>query len=119
MESTMPFETYQQDDVTVVCLDDDMTDRVYLERTNFELHGLVEELDKPRMVLDLAEMSSITSAVLGVIMGLNLKIMRKKGVLHLCCLTPQVSDVFHLVKLDTILDVHASIDEAVQAANGK
>jgi anti-anti-sigma factor len=119
MGGAMSFESYEQGDVTVVCLTDDMTDRVTLERTNFELHGIVEELDSPRLVMDLSGMTAVTSAVLGVIMGVNLKITRKKGQLHICGLTAQVSDVFRLVKLDKILDIHPSVAAAVSAANAR
>ena len=45
---------------------------------------LVESMHSPRVVLSLLHVETITSKALGIIMGLDLKILRRKGHLRIC-----------------------------------
>jgi|GEM_PF-3320119 len=82
------------------------------------LRHLIEGTDRPRIVLDMEEVSSISSLMLGVIMALNLRIRRQRGQLRLCNLSPDIQVAFALVKIDSIIPIDSDVDDAVEAING-
>lgn len=112
-QSDQTFHVTRVQGVTIVEFLDDITDPFDLERTNQDLHTLVEDEDRPLIVLDLRRVGSINSRLLGVIMGLDVKVLRKKGKLRLCELQPQVREVFDLTRLRDILSIHKTRDEAL------
>ncbi|MCX5661995.1 MAG: STAS domain-containing protein [Planctomycetota bacterium] len=113
--SDQPFDIHVIDGVNVVEFHDDITDPFDLERTNQDLHTMVESEERPLIVLDLRNVASINSKLLGVIMGLDVKVLRKKGRLQLCAIQPQVQEVFDLTRLRDILSIHKTREAALAA----
>ncbi|MCC6579698.1 MAG: STAS domain-containing protein [Phycisphaeraceae bacterium] len=102
-------------DTSVIHVRSDINDRVMVEQLNLEVHALLEESTNPRMVIDFQGVREVSSAILGVVMGINLKVCRKRGQLRICEVGVELAEIFRLVKLDRILSVDATLQDALAA----
>lgn len=68
-----------------------------------------------RVVLDLSRLRFIDSSGLGAFISCLRKLYEKKGDLKLCAMSKQVRAVFELVRMQRVVDIHATRDEAVRA----
>lgn len=72
--------------------------------------------DSPKMmVLDLAGLDFICSLGLGSIVAAYLRMVRIEGRLRLVAPPTQVRELLRITKLDTLLEVHDSVDRAMTA----
>jgi len=101
--------------VHVVMFHHNIMDPIDVDTSNHDLYSLCDQTTRPRFLLDLENVDMINSKLLGVIMGLNLKVLRKQGELRLCGIKPRVREVLNLTRLDEILHVHGTCDEAMKA----
>ncbi len=91
-----------------------VTNRLVVERMNQEIHALLEaETERPRFVVDFTDVKEMSSSILGVMMSVNLKICRSGGELRLCGIRRALLDVLRLMRLDTILNIDPTFDEAL------
>ncbi len=86
----LPFTVQHSEGIHCIEFRHDLRDPFEVERTNQELHMIVEGSKQPLCVLNLCNVQTITSKLLGIIMGLDLKILRKQGQLRLCNIDPRV-----------------------------
>lgn len=70
---------------------------------------------KGNALLDLKNVRFIDSSGLGAILGCMRVIEGGGGGLRLCGLSPEVKKAVELVRMDRLLDVHATRDEALAA----
>lgn len=70
----------------------------------------------PRVVLDLGSVHFIDSTGLGIVLGALRRVRVAGGVLRVVVVEPQLTDLFTLLDLDTIFELHASVDAATSAA---
>ncbi len=64
-----------------------------------------------RIVLDMSRVNFIDSSGLGAIVGV-MKLLGKDRRLELASLTPNVTKVFRLTRMDTVFAIHASVEDA-------
>ncbi len=69
----------------------------------------------PRVILDLGAVDFIDSSGLGIVLGAVKRVRAAGGTLRVVIKEPQVRQVFALTKLDQILLLAASVDDAVTA----
>jgi anti-anti-sigma factor len=105
------FRTETQDGVTVVIFEDiqigpDARDPIY---------GLIENQEKPRIVVDLANIFALSSHALGILANFQNKVRAAGGGLKLCGVNPNLAQLFRLTKFDQIFEIHGTRDEAVRA----
>lgn len=94
-------------------------DRLDVEMMNYEIHALLEEMvGAPKFVVDFHNVQRVSSAVLGVLMGINLKVCRRRGEMRLCCLSRELLEVFVLMRLDTILNIDPTLNESLARIGG-
>ena len=103
--------TETQDGVTVVIFEDiqigpDARDPIY---------GLLENQEKPRIVVDLANILALTSHALGILANFQNKVRAAGGGLKLCGVNPNLAQLFRLTKFDQIFEIHGTREEAVRA----
>jgi anti-sigma B factor antagonist len=100
-------------DVTVVVpqgrLDASASPRLERALANCEAQGLL------KIVLNFSDTNYISSSSLRVILMHTRKLRQQGGDLKLCCLTDKISQVLSITGLDTILEVFADEELAVQA----
>jgi len=76
-------------------------------------------LANSKVVLDLSRVQFMDSSGLGAMLSCLRQLNARKGDLKLCGMSKQVRRAFELVRLDRILDIHASRAEAVRAFQSK
>jgi anti-anti-sigma factor len=105
------------DDVTIVCLGANMADIVYSKEVMQELLSLLEPRPPKRLLLNLADVEYLQSAVFGHLILLNQKAKAVGCELRLCELRPVVAQSFGTLKLDRILDVLQDEQSALEDWN--
>jgi anti-sigma B factor antagonist len=82
------------------------------------LLDLVLTWDCRRLVLSLAAVKRLTSAMLGKIISLHIKLQKMDGRLHLCNITPSVADVIRTMHLHQLFYMYPTEEEAVRSLQG-
>src|ERR1700730_14069623 len=82
-------------EVTVV----NFTDKKILDEQNIQIIGeqlfsLVEEMGRRKILLNFSNVEYLSSAALGKLITLNKKLQAATGKLVLCCIEPQIYEVF-------------------------
>ena len=104
----------RQGDIHIIeFMDTNVLDQVRIEQIRQELDQIVDRSGLPKMVVSFENVSHISSAVLGVLMSLDKKIRGKKGELRLAHISPSIRQVFTITKLDKVLKVYDTTDDAV------
>ena len=68
-----------------------------------------------KVVLDLSKLRFIDSSGLGAFISCLRRLKEKRGELKLCSVSKQVRSAFALVRMDRILEIHGTRDEALRA----
>lgn len=96
---------------TVVTISGQIT---FAEASDFSAHLARAISEKPqRLVLDFSAVSVITSAGIGVLLKLHQDVSKWDCQLWLVGLRPGVAEIITGSRLDQILDIAASIDDAL------
>ena len=69
-----------------------------------------------RLVLDLADLTYIASAGVGVFINAQHQVRKLGGSLQLVNPAPSVREVFGILGLEAIFTIHATVDQGVKAA---
>ena len=105
-----------QDDVTIAAI----LDRKILDESNIaeladQLGAVVASNDKPKMILDFANVSHMSSSALGMLITLHKRVREKNGQLRLCNIQPGIYEVFVITRLNEIFQIARSRAEALQS----
>ena len=91
------------------------------EHLDFETVGVFRrEVDSlggsgNRVVLDMSELQFVDSSGLGALLSLLRRLSSEGGDLRLAGVTPSVAALLSLVRLDQIIGIHESSEEAVRS----
>ena len=107
-------EVEQMGEVAVVSL----TNRKLLTEESIqavgeELFRLVEQSDRKKLLLNFSHIEHMSSAVLGLLIRLNKRVVMAGGKLVLCGIDPQLREVFEITKLDKVFPMYRDEQEAV------
>ncbi len=94
-------------------LDKSLLDQANIERVHEELRGLVTRVGYPKIVISFDNVNFISSAVLGMLMSLQKMIKKADGEMRLSHIGPKIMEVFKLTKLDKIVKIYRTTDEAL------
>ena len=102
--------------VTVV----EITDRKILDEVNIaqigeQLNSLAAEGESPKMVLDFAGVSHMSSSALGMLITLHKRVRERGGQLRLCNIQPGIYEVFVITRLNEIFQIFRSRAEAIDS----
>ena len=81
------------------------------------LEAVIDDADRA-VVLDLEQLSYISSSGLRVMLLIARKLQRQQAKFALCSLSDSIREVFEISGFDRIIPVHASRSEAVSAVAG-
>lgn len=101
-------------DVAVLCL----TGRLVLDDVDSPLRGEIERLVRDghvKLVLDLAAVSYIDSAGLGLLVAKFVSLRSRGGDLRLVHPTPRSMHLMTITNLATVFEIHATEDAAVRS----
>jgi anti-sigma B factor antagonist len=92
-----------------------LMDPMILEEIGRELYRLVDEEDRRRVVLDFEQVQYLSSQAIGIILTLNKKLASlKNSKLVLCGVGPKLLELLKITRLDRILTVKPTQQEAVK-----
>lgn len=85
-------------------------DRKILDESNIvelstQLFELVEKQKGIKLLLNFANVQYLSSTVLGKLITLNTRVNEDRGKLVLCCIRPQILEVFKITKLTKLFDI--------------
>ena len=101
-------------DVTVL----DLSGRLVLHDGDAVFRGIVNDLiarERLKIVVNLANVTSIDSAGIGVLVGRYLGVRRRGGDMKLANLTARSHRVMTITQLLNVFDCYDSIDDAIRA----
>jgi anti-sigma B factor antagonist len=73
----------------------------------------IKQANVPNIVLDFEKVDFLSSAVLRVLIKINVAIRERKGRLRLCSVKPKILEVFKITQLNKIFDIRQNVDAAV------
>ncbi|MCA1684680.1 MAG: STAS domain-containing protein [Planctomycetia bacterium] len=101
------------DGVTVVSfVDTKIVTEENIQEVGDQLYGLVEEGHK-KLLLNFGNVQYLSSAALGKLINLKKKVGAAKGKLKLCCIHPDLLEVFRITRLDQVFEIHAEEQAAL------
>jgi anti-sigma B factor antagonist len=120
-ETAKNFRVEDQGDVTVVTA---VTNQIVAENRD----DLYASIGRPGpggaagpkyVVLNLENVPQIQSAAIAILINFQKKVREAGGVLKVCGVTPNVLDVFRLIKMDQVFDIVGTTGQAVASFHGK
>jgi len=97
----------------------DMTRTDRAEELGEELMLLVQEMKVRLMVINFENVKHMSSMVIGKLVRL-LKFMRQKGgTVKLCCIDANVREIFRIMRMDKLVEILDSEEEAVRSFKGR
>ena len=97
------------DGVTVVSFVDTkiVTDE-NIQEVGDQLYALVEDEGHKQLLLNFGNVQYLSSAALGKLINLKKKVGAVKGKLKLCCIHPDLLEVFRITRLDQVFEIHST-----------
>jgi len=110
----MQLQAETVDGVTVVPVPVDFLDA---NNSRAFKEGMLELLERspPHVLLDLAQVQFIDSSGCGALLTCLKRVAELRGDLKVCCISNPVRALFDLVRMQRILEVHKSRDEALRS----
>ena len=95
-------------------LETKILDQMMIDRIKNEILAMVEEAGHPKFLISFENVKYISSAVLGMLMTVNKHIAAKKGELRLAAIDQSLMEVFTLTRLDKILKIFKTSEDALR-----
>ena len=101
------------DGVTVVSfVDSRITDEEDINEVGEQLYALVDQ--HHNILLNFSNVQFLASAALGKLLNLKKQVAAARGKLKLCCISPDLYEVFRITRLDQVFEIY---DEEQDALN--
>lgn len=102
--------------VTVVrFLNKKIRDEDEIQQLGDELFSLVDDQETKRLLLNFEKVDIMSSAALGKLIRLDKKVKKADGQLKLCCICPNIYEVFTITKLNQVYDIYDDQRSALAA----
>jgi len=94
-------------------------DKKILDESNIQLIGnqlfaLIDEDGRKKIILDFSIVEYLSSAALGKLIIMDKKAKAAKTKLRLCCIRPDIYEVFEITKLNKIFEIKGTQEEALE-----
>jgi anti-sigma B factor antagonist len=99
----------------VTLLESRILDETNINELGRQLMELVTKRYMIKMIIDLANVQYLSSAVLRQFIALYKAIKEEKGDLKLCRVAPQVREVFKITQLDKMIEICEDLDTATNS----
>ena len=101
------------DGVTVVSfVDSKIVTEENIQEVGDQLYALVED-GHHTLLLNFGNVQYLSSAALGKLINLKKKVGAVKGKLKLCCIHPDLLEVFRITRLDQVFEIHSEEQAAL------
>ena len=102
------------DGVTVVSfVDTKIVTEEQIQEVGEQLYSLVEDEGHKSLLLNFGNVQYLSSAALGKLINLKKKVAAVKGKLKLCCIHPDLLEVFRITRLDQVFEIYAEEQSAL------
>ena len=101
--------------LVVIFRQSQMLNAVIIEQVSAGLKEVVEKAAEEKFVVDFSQVNYLSSSALGMLIGLQRRVMQKKGQIRLSGIKPEIMEVFRITKLDTVFDIYKDAAAAVEA----
>ena len=78
-----------------------------------QLYSLVEDEGHTQLLLNFGNVQYLSSAALGKLINLKKKVGAVRGKLKLCCIHPDLLEVFKITRLDQVFEIYAEEQQAL------
>jgi anti-sigma B factor antagonist len=113
-ESPARLNVTQNKDVGIVeFTESKILDEMNITEIGASLAAMVEAKDRPRLLLDFANVDHLSSAALGMLIDVNNRLKLRNGQLRLANIRPQIMEVFVITKLNKLFRIAATRAEAL------
>lgn len=110
------YTTQTVDGVCVVAFQQShILDAMTIERMSSSLKELIGSSETGRFVFDFARVTYLSSSALGMLIGLQRRVVHRQAFVKLAGINDEVMEVFRITKLDTVFDIYKDRDSAVEA----
>ena len=107
-------KTTRSGDVAIVdLLDKKILDEAAIAQIAGELLALADQADTPRLVVDFANVTHMSSSALGMLITLLKRTREKDGELRLCNINPSIYEVFAITRLNEVFNICKTREDAV------
>ncbi len=115
MSETSPrLNVSQEKDIAVVSFTENkILDEANITEIGQALGALVDANERPKLLLDFANVDHLSSAALGMLINVNNRIRQRNGQLRLASIKPQIMEVFVITKLNRLFRIAPSRQEAL------
>jgi anti-sigma B factor antagonist len=102
------------DGITVVSfVDTKIVTEENIQEVGEQLYSLVEDEGHNRLLLNFGNVQYLSSAALGKLINLKKKVGAVKGKLKLCCIHPDLLEVFRITRLDHFFEIYKEEQSAL------
>ena len=84
-----------------------------IQEVGDQLYSLVEDDGHKKILLNFGNVQYLSSAALGKLINLKKKVGTVKGKLKLCCIHPDLLEVFRITRLDQVFEIYADEQAAL------
>ena len=93
----------------------DVVDGAYIERLGGDLATYLAQIETPNVVIDLENVTHLSSAALGMLVKVGVSVSHRDGGLRLANVSDDLTKIFKMTKLHKVLRIHESVEEAVES----
>lgn len=103
-------------DVIVVYFNDaQILDQLKIQEIGKELIKAMDRAEGRKLLINFQDVKFMASAMLGNLTSLHKKCREAKVDLKLCCIHPDILEVFKITRLDRVFDIYDDEAEAISA----
>jgi len=117
-ESTQQVALSQHKDIRIV----EFTNNKILDEANITeigqtLSTLIDDEERPKLLLDFATVDHLSSAALGMLINCNNRVKQRNGQLRLANIKPSIYEVFVITKLNKLFKILPNRQDALTSFN--
>ena len=105
---------YIQDVTVAIIADEKILEEDQIAAIENAVMPLIDQSPGLSLVLDFEKVQFLSSAVLGLLIRINKKVLESDGKLSLCCIDPKILEVFKITRLDNVFTICQTRDDAVE-----
>ena len=95
--------------------DESILDPLQVQDIGEQLHKLIEEEDRQRLILDFHKVKILSSQMLGVLIGLLKRVRSDRGRIVICGMKSELHKVFKITNLDKLFNFYDTEGKALSS----
>jgi len=96
-------------------LDEEILDESTISAISESLFSVLEDQNTEHMILSFVRVKHLSSMALGMLIRLNKKVEEGGGLFKLCDIKPSLYEIFRITKLDKLLAIYDTCDQAIDS----